>query len=96
MNTLSDENDIDKGETFFYTQERSDPIDRKDLVRLTQVVITTNQNNRNVNGPFLANNEVLDNTLSHIMMFTYQETQENSIANNEETSTQVQDDSHQV
>ena len=70
MNILSDENDINKGKTPFYTQESSDPIDQKDLVQLTQVVITTNQNNRNVNGPFLANNEVLDNTLIHIIMCT--------------------------
>ena len=88
--------DIDKGGIPYDTQKSSDTIDQKDSIQLTQMVVTTNQDNSNVNGPSLANNEVLVNILIHIMMFTYQETQENPIANNEETSTPVQDNSHQV
>ena len=96
MNILSDQNDVDKGRI---PQESSDPIDRKNSVQLTQMVVITKQDNSKLitfDGPSLANNEVLDNTLIYIMMFTYQEAQENPIANNEETSTPVQDDSHQV
>ena len=93
MNILSD---IDKGGIPFYTQESIDSFQQKNLVQLTQMIVTTNQDNCNVNGPSLVNNEVLVNILIHIMMFTYQETQENPIANNEETSTPVQDNSHQV
>ena len=93
MNILSD---IDKGGIPFYTKESIDSFQQKSLVQLAQIVVTTNENDSNANGPSLVNKEVLDNILIHIMMFTYQETQENPIANNEETSTQVQDDSHQV
>ena len=93
MNILSD---IDKGGIPFHTQENIDSFQQKNLVQLTQMVVITNENDSNANGPSLVNKEVLDNTLIHIMMFTYQETQENPIANNEEMSTPVQDNSHQV
>ena len=71
MNILSNQNDIyiDQGGIPFYTQESSDTINQKDSIQLTQMVVTTNQDNSNVNGPSLANKEVLDNTLIHIMMF---------------------------
>ena len=69
MNILSHQNDNDKGGIPFYTQESSDSIDRKDSIQLTQMVVTTNQNNINVKDPSLANKEVLDNTLIHIVMF---------------------------
>ena len=69
MNILSDQNDIDKGQI---PQESSDPIDRKNLVHLTQVVVTAKQDNNELitfDGRSLANNEVLDNTLIYIVMF---------------------------
>ena len=72
MNILSNQNDIyiDKGGIPYNTQKSSDTIDQKDLIQLTQIIVTTNQDNSNVNGPSLPNKEVLDNTLIHIMMFT--------------------------
>ena len=94
--TLSGQNDIGKSGKPYDTQKSSDPIDQKNLVQLTQMVVTTNQDSSNVNDPSLTNKEVLDNTLIHIMMFISQETQKNPIDNNEETSTSVQDNSHQV
>ena len=70
MNILSDQNDIGKSGIPYDTQKSSDPIDQKDSVQLTQMVVTTNQENSNVNGSSLANNEVLDNILIHIIMCT--------------------------
>ena len=73
MNSLSDHNDVDKSGIPFYTQESSDSFDQKDSVRVTQMVVTTIKNNSELitfDGPSLANNEVLDNTLIYIMMFT--------------------------
>ena len=73
MNTLSDQNGIDKSGISFNTQESSDSFDQKDSVQLTQMVVTTNQDNSELitfDSASLANNEVLDNTLIYIMMFT--------------------------
>ena len=73
MKILSDEIDIDKSGIPFYTQESTDSFDPKDSVQLTQMLVTTNQDNDQLitfDSPSLANKEVLHNTLIYIMMFT--------------------------
>ena len=69
--TLSYQNNIGKSGIpfyiYFYIQESTDSFDPKDL---TELVVTNNQDNSELSGPSLVNNEVLDNTLIIIVMFT--------------------------
>ena len=70
MNILSHQNDIDEGGISLYTQKSSYSVVQKDLIQLAQMVVPTNQNNNDFDGPSLANKEVLNNALIHILMFT--------------------------